>query len=389
MSLIGLNICVLGAGIGGLTAALALAQRGACVTILERAGAISEVGAGLQISPNGFAVLRGLGLGEAVSTIGMRATQVQLRDYRRNDPVFRLDLSQGDGLPYHFMHRADLIALLAENVRAAGVKVRLLQHITDVALTPSGARLTTAQGATYDTDFLIGADGLHSKVRPALNGPSEPAFTGQVAWRAIVPATGAAPEVTVHMGPHRHIVSYPLRGGTLRNIVAVQERKAWADEGWFHRDDPENLRAAFADFAPEVRNMLDKVTETHLWGLFRHPVARSWHQGRAAILGDAAHPTLPFLAQGANLAIEDAWVLADSLTRTETPEEGLALYQQRRRPRAERVIRAANRNAVNYHLAFPPLRFAAHTALRLGARIAPQVAARKFDWLYAHDVTKA
>ncbi|MDY6860325.1 MAG: FAD-dependent monooxygenase, partial [Pseudomonadota bacterium] len=239
-------------------------------------------------------------------------------------------------------------------------------------------------------DVVIGADGLHSVLRGVLNPPAPPAFTGQVAWRATVPAEGAAaPRVTVYMGPGRHLVCYPLRGGTMINIVAVEERRAWADEGWSHTDDPAHLRAAFAGFAPEVRTLLARVDEVHLWGLFRHPVARHWHRGQAALLGDAAHPTLPFLAQGANMALEDAWVLAAALGGHDSIEAGLAAYQTARRDRCVRIVDAASRNARNYHLRFAPLRLAAHGALRLGGALAPAAMLGRFDWLYRHDVTRA
>jgi salicylate hydroxylase len=182
-------------------------------------------------------------------------------------------------------------------------------------------------------------------------------------------------------------VSYPLARG-LRNIVAVEERAEWAEEGWNHADDPDNLRRAFAEFAPEVRGWLAQVRHVHLWGLFRHPVAARWHDDRRAILGDAAHPTLPFLAQGANMALEDAWVLADRLDRL-PQADALVSYQQTRRDRVSRVIAAASANARNYHLANPLLRAAAHAALRLGGALAPAAALRRFDWIYGHDATAA
>ena len=225
---------------------------------------------------------------------------------------------------------------------------------------------------------------MQSAVRARLNGAAKPFFTGQVAWRAVIADDGAPPEAHVYMGPGRHLVSYPLAGG-LRNIVAVEERDEWAAEGWHHQDDPANLRAAFAGFAPAPRGWLDRVTQVNLWGLFRHPVARRWHDARTAILGDAAHPTLPFLAQGANMALEDAWVLADCLSARPVPE-ALALYQTRRRARVVRVIEAANGNARNYHLRNPLARGAAHAALRLGGALAPSAALRRFAWLYGHDV---
>jgi salicylate hydroxylase len=169
--------------------------------------------------------------------------------------------------------------------------------------------------------------------------------------------------------------------------VAVQERKQWADEGWNHSDDPANLRAAFADFGPPLRDMLDQVTDARLWGLFRHPVARVWQRDHLALLGDAAHPTLPFLAQGASMALEDAWVLADEIARSDSVAAGLAAYQMRREGRVRRVIAAANGNAWKYHIGFTPLRLAAHTAMRLGGKLAPMRMMRQFDWLYTYDVT--
>lgn len=387
--LIGRRITVIGAGIGGLAAATALAGRGAQVTVLEQAPAIREIGAGLQISPNGGAVLNALGLGDALGRIGVRGQAVCLRDFRAGRKVLKLDLTRAGG-DYMFVHRADLQSMLADAARAAGVEIRLLQNITDVTLGEAGAKLTNEQGARFAADVVIGADGLHSVLRGVLNPPAPPAFTGQVAWRATVPAEGAAaPRVTVYMGPGRHLVCYPLRGGTMINIVAVEERRAWADEGWSHTDDPAHLRAAFAGFAPEVRTLLARVDEVHLWGLFRHPVARHWHRGQAALLGDAAHPTLPFLAQGANMALEDAWVLAAALNGHDSIEAGLAAYQAARHDRCARIVDAASRNARNYHLRFAPLRLAAHGALRLGGALAPAAMLGRFDWLYRHDVTRA
>lgn len=382
------KIIVVGAGVGGLAAALAFRQRGADVTVLEQAEAITEVGAGLQISPNGGAVLQALGVADAVMQTSVRAQNVQLRDYRRGAPVVALDLARyAADQTYLFVHRADLIDVLATAVRNAGVHVRLLQKVNQVV--PGRVpTVSLANGAQTQADLIVGADGLHSTARVALNGAAEPLFTGQVAWRATVPnELGIGSQAQVFMAPHRHLVCYPLRGGDLVNIVAVQERVAWVDEGWNHQDDPAALRAVFADFGGVAKQLLDRVDQVHLWGLFRHPVAKHWHGDGLAILGDAAHPTLPFLAQGANLAFEDAWTLVDSLARAGSQPEGLELYQSRRRDRAVRVIEAANGNAWKYHLSFPPLRFAAHTAMRLMGRFAPEKMVNQFDWLYRHDVT--
>ncbi|MBR9653241.1 FAD-dependent oxidoreductase [Thalassovita aquimarina] len=386
MSVLGLKVIVIGGGIGGMAAARALALRGASVTLLEQAEAITEVGAGLQVSPNGFAVLDALGLGDELAAGSVRADAISLRDYRRGE-VLRLNLGRLANRHYYFTHRADLIGLLARGARDAGVRIRLLQRVERVE---PGDRpwVHTANGATLEADLVIGADGLHSRLRPELNGADKPRFTGQVAWRAIVPNHAGRPaEAWVHMAPGRHLVSYPLRGGSALNLVAVQERKDWTEEGWNHQDDPYNLRAVFDDFGPEAQDMLARVEEVHLWGLFRHPVARTWQRGHCALLGDAAHPTLPFLAQGASMALEDAWALADELAATDGIDAGLAAYQARREARARKVINAATGNAWKYHLRSAPVRFAAHAALKLGGTLAPSAMLHQFDWLYDHDET--
>jgi salicylate hydroxylase len=392
MSLIGQQITVLGAGVAGLAVARALALRGAQVTVLEQADAIREVGAGLQISPNGAAVLRALGLQAELDAASLRAQAVELRDGLDGDLVLRMDLAKlRPGQGWHFLHRADLIALLLDGARAAGVDVRLLTRIDAVDLSGARPRLTTAQGTVIEADLVIGADGLHSPLRAALNGATQPFFTNQVAWRAVIPndPTDAA-IAEVHMGPGRHLVSYPLRGGAWRNIVAVEERRRWVEEGWSLRDDPMELRLAFESFSPRVQGWLQQVEDVWLWGLFRHPVAPVWHhalsEGAVAILGDAAHPTLPFLAQGANMALEDAFVLARSLAGHDSIPAALAAYQAARAPRCARIVKAANGNARAYHLS-GPARDIAHAGLRLGGWLAPGLALKRFDWLYQHDVT--
>lgn len=382
----GQRALVLGAGVAGLATATALRRFGAQVAILEQAAEIAEVGAGLQISPNGTRVLRALGIDPA--GIGDPSEAVELRD-STGRLVTRLDLPSEPG--FYLCHRADLIAGLERAMRACGTDVQLLQKVTQIDLTDTGARVTTGVGAQHVTPLLIGADGLHSPLRAALNGAAEPFFTGQVAWRATIPGDGGPRVAQIFTGPGQHLVSYPLRGGTLRNIVAVQERRIWAAEGWNHPDDPEALRAAFAGFGGPVPGWLAAVRQTFLWGLFRHPVARHWHDGagRAALVGDAAHPTLPFMAQGANLALEDAWSLATALAASPgNPADALTAYANRRAPRAAKVVAEANANARNYHLR-PPLAPVAHAILRAGDRLAPGLALRRYAWIYDHDVTAA
>ncbi len=382
-----LRTTVIGAGIGGLAVAHLLRQQGAQVTVLEQAEAISEVGAGLQVTPNGVAVLRAMGLADDLAWRAQRARAVVLRHHRHGREVLRLDLDQYAGdLRYYFVHRADLITLLADAVRRSGVQVRLLQKITSVV---PGARpsIHLAHGASCQSDLVIGADGLHSRVRPALNPADTSRFTGQVAWRATVPNTASLPsEAQLFMGPGRHLVAYPLKDGSLVNLVAVQERRAWVEESWSHEDDPDSLRTAFAGFGGVAGELLRQVDRVHLWGLFRHPVAQNWGRDGVALLGDAAHPTLPFMAQGANMALEDAYALVDCLAQAADLSEGLAAYQRRRQARVSKVVQAASRNAWKYHLR-APLSWPAHQILRLAGAFAPQQMVSQFDWIYRHDET--
>jgi len=378
------KILIVGAGIGGLAAAVILSQRGARVTVLDQTEAITEVGAGLQISPNGFAVLRAMGLGEAARAAAVAASGVTLHDYRKGAVT---SLGMG-GRDFLLFHRADLIDVLHDAARQAGARILLLQKVQDVEPGPR-PRVVLASGAVTDADIVIGADGLHSVVRRALNGAEAPFFTRQVAWRAVVEnRTARRDDIQVHMGPHRHLVSYPLRGGSLMNLVAVQERAAWAAESWSQTDDPVALRAAFDDFGPEAQTLLAQVEQVNLWGLFRHKIAQNWHAPGVTLLGDALHPTLPFMAQGANMALEDGWVLADALTAADTAEGAFAAYRAQREARVRRAVTAANGNAHKYHLSFGPLRWVAHCGLRVAGRVAPGAMMRSLDWLYRHDVTQ-
>ncbi|MEO0782573.1 MAG: FAD-dependent monooxygenase [Pseudomonadota bacterium] len=385
MSLKNMQITVIGAGIGGLAVSQALALRGARVRVLEQADAIREVGAGIQISPNGARVFEALGLSEQLRDVGLQAQAVQLVDYK-GAGVTRLDLSRLANQDYYFVHRADLIDLLAGAARAAGVEIVLNAKVEALHLDKT-PMLRLKDGTEMKPDLVIGADGLHSVARQSICGSLAPFFTGQTAWRATLPnVSGRAPEARVHMGPKRHVVSYPLRDGALLNLVAVQERDTWIEESWSQEDNPDTLRAAFADFCPEVQEMLAAVERVHLWGLFRHPVAPEWHRGGAVLLGDAAHPMLPFLAQGASMALEDAWVLCDALNLPGSLQTRLAAYQTRRRDRVVRVTDAASGNAWKYHLSFPPLRWAAHQAIRIGGALMPDRMMGQFNWLYEHDV---
>jgi len=395
MAVSGREIAVVGAGIGGLAAALALAQRGARVTVFEAAPALGEVGAGVQVGPNSVAVLESLGLRDAAKAVASLPEAIELRDGLTGRRVARLPLGTACaaryGRPYWQFHRADLLGLLARGAAEAGVALRVGAAVARVADTSDGLRLDLGNGRAAAAEVVIAADGVRSGLRRSVFGAGEPRFAGHVAWRGLVPAARLPPELfppaaCVSMGPGRHLVTYPLRGGTLWNFVAVEARAAWVAEGWTAPDDPEALRRAFAGWSPAVTTLLGAVEETFLWGLFDHAPLPAWVRGRVALLGDACHPMLPFLAQGAAMALEDAWVLAASLAAAPDLGAGLRAYEDRRKPRATRVQRAAARNGRLYHLGAPGLRDAAHLGLRAASALAPGALLGRFDWLYGANV---
>ncbi len=362
----GRTVAIIGGGVAGLAAAAAFARRGAVVTVFETAEVLGAVGAGLQVTPNGAKVLAALGLSEQLEAKGLRASAVSPYSARRGKRLAQFTLQ---GQHYYFLHRADLISMLEGSCRDLGVTFEL------------GARIEDPQ--TVKVDLVVGADGIHSVTRSLLNGADAAQFTGQVAWRALINAPSPA-EARIWMAPGRHVVSYPLKGGML-NIVAVQERQTWAAEGWHHPDAPENLRAAFSDAAPALQDMLAKVEAPSLWGLFRHTIAPRWYAANKVLIGDAAHPTLPFLAQGANLALEDAYCLARCCAEAAIPE-ALARFQSLRIPRVTRAIAAANANARLYHLS-GAAGWIAQSGLRLCNQVAPNLVMSRLRWLYEFDVT--
>ncbi|MFD0978592.1 FAD-dependent monooxygenase [Tropicimonas aquimaris] len=388
MNLIGQEVTVLGAGIAGLAAARALAMRGAQVKVFEQAPEIAEVGAGLQISPNGAVVLEALGLGREFEEISLESRGAVLRDYARGAEVLRLDLTRFGR--FGLVHRADLIALLERGAREVGVEIQLDTHVASVHLNGRRPVLFIDNADAEREALLVAADGLHSRLRAALLGEGQPQFTGQVAWRALLPIEpGEVPaEAQVFMGRGRHLVAYPLRGGTLLNIVGVVETPEWTEEGWNHPGDPARFRSLFSEFCGPVRGWLERLEEVMVWGLFRHGVAPQWSASNAVMIGDAAHPTLPFLAQGACMALEDAWVLAESLVRHDRANAALDHFESVRKPRCRRIVDAATANARNYHLRVGPVRGIAHTGLRILGALAPGFMPDRFDWLYSHDVTR-
>lgn len=368
MQVQGLSVAVVGGGIGGMAVATALAQRGARVTVYEQAEALSEVGAGLQISANGQAALRAIGAvsGAAPDTATV-STGTRFLDGHTGRAVGFTPPPQAG--PTWYMHRADLLDLIVQAAMRAGVRIELDGHKVP---------------GSVQADLVVAADGGRSSWRSAVDGPDRPQFTGQVAWRALVPWDGTPlPELgQLYLGTRAHVVLYPLRGGTLANLVAIEERQGWLEEGWHLEGDPEEFRRRFVDFRGQAGEAISRAGQVHMWALHLRPVASRWHEDNVALLGDAAHPTLPYLAQGACLALEDACILPQALAEAGDLQTGLARYQTLRKRRAERVVAIARGNAWRFHMA-KPWAWGAHLVLRLGGGLL----GRQLEWVYEYDPT--
>ncbi|MBR28012.1 MAG: hypothetical protein CML46_13850 [Rhodobacteraceae bacterium] len=391
-----LQLALAGAGIGGLAMATAMGRAGHGATVIERAPALGEVGAGLQLSPNAMRALEFLGVAEAVQAVASRPEAVVLRLHRSGRQVYRLALGRAAetrwGAPYLHIHRADLLAILERAAREAGAEIRTGIHVERAGDIRGGAALHTDAGR-IEADLAIGADGVRSVVREALTNRGRPRYSGFVAWRGTVPADRLpagllAPRATVWMGPRRHLVTYPLREGRLLNFVAIEEREAWTAEGWSAPGDPDALRASFHGWHEEVGQLFAAVDRTFQWGLFRHAPLGRWSEGRVAVTGDAAHPTLPFLAQGAALALEDAVVLARALQSHELTS-GLTAWEAARKPRATWLQAAAARTGKRFHSRWAPEQMVKATALGLFSKLLPDRAQGINDAVYAYDPGRA
>ena len=373
-----IEVAIIGAGLGGLAAACALRGLGIDATVYERAPQLGEVGAGIQLGPNAVKVLRALGVErelrdfafEPVSYASLAWDDAHMR-YR--EPM-KGDVEAQFGAPYLMAHRADLHRLLCECLSAG--HVRLNAACTRVATSGAAAVAYFADGSQVEADVIIGADGINSAVRECLFGAQPVRFTQQMAWRCIVPIECVPTEVGIGrdeyvgwIGPDGHVICYPIRGGALYNIFAGHVSDQWVEESWVVPSSIDELLAGYRGWNAALLGMLGQVTECFKWGIRdRDPLPR-WTEGRVTLLGDAAHPMMPTLAQGAAQALEDGVALARWLDRhRDDPARGLAGYEAERRPRAARVVLQAREQFQNNRKnpAPPPL---------------------SRDWIFAHDAT--
>jgi len=394
------RVVIAGGGIAGLATALAFQLRGWEVQVVERAVALREVGAGIQLSPNGMKVLRALGLERAVLERSFLPEALQMRMGRSGFSIFRLPIKTAAPYrwraPYVHIHRADLIDILASALQARSPRsVRL--GTTVEGIMPAGKGLLVQGGERLEADVVIAADGLRSTLRSAAFGPQPARYTGMIAWRGTVPASalgGDAPPPTacVWAGPGRHFVSYYVAKGQVVNFVGVVERDSEDPEALDSWRTPGDHQAALEDFIgwhPSVTRMIQCSQGLSQWTLFDRPPSAHWVSGSMALVGDAAHPMLPTFAQGASQGLEDAWTvarLADAAVEQQAPlSAALHRYAALRQPRTTAIQHRALRNARDFHhpRGFEQIR--AYSTLWLGGRFLPGLARGRLDEIYGFD----
>ena len=389
-----MKVLIAGGGIGGITAALCLLEAGHDVTVFERNLALTTVGAGIQISPNGVKVFERLGLKSELDAIAFRPQALEMRLGRSGLKLFSIPMREEAlrryGAPYYHIHRADLLSILSNTLPPRAL--HLGKELASITHSRDAVTVVFDDGSKAWGDLLIGADGIHSRVREQLFGPAAPRFTGNVAWRLLVPASNLPknlipPTATIWVGPGRHAVTYYLRRGELVNFVGIVERSDWQNESWIERGDIKELAADFAFWSNPITALIAQAGEAYRWALFdREPLAH-WSQGHVTLLGDACHPMLPFLAQGAVMAIEDAWVLSRQLKLNKEIPAALTAYEAVRKPRTTRAQRGARSQTGIYHKQRMPAQLATYGPMWLAARLTPGVVHARQDWLYKFDVT--
>jgi salicylate hydroxylase len=386
-----LSVAIIGGGIGGMAAALSLLRAGADVHVYERARTLSEVGAGIQVSPNASRILHGLGLARALSNMGVKSLAIHQRRWDDGRTLLVSPLGEAVeaafGFPHYQMHRADLLNTLTCALPAE--RLHIGHHFTALVDHGDHVEATFENGMHISVDALVGADGIHSTVRHALFGPEKPHFTGCVAYRGLVPAdrlTHLDLEVTtqVWMGPGKHFVHYYVQNRRLVNFVAAIEQDTWTRESWTDRGEVADWLAAHEGWHPQVRGIIGVADETFIWALFDRKPMKHWAAGRVTLLGDACHAMLPFMAQGAAQAIEDGAALAACLSQTAARDVPKALrrYEALRLPRASRVQGLSEVNKTRFHLPDGPAQQARDAEM---ARGTTDWSLKAVAWLYGYD----
>ena len=390
-----LTIGIVGGGIGGLTAALALIRRGFDVTVFEQAPELQEVGAGLQVSPNGVRVLCSLGLEDQLTAASFEPQGKEIRLWNTGETWKLFDLGAESvgryGFPYITVHRNDLHQILVKAVEAAKPGTVHLDS-RSVSVEQDGTKATIQfDGKPSRTfDVVIGADGVHSRIRDQLFGSGPVEFTGIVAWRGVIPMDRLPPELvkpvgTNWIGPGGHVIHYPIRNGELMNFTSVVERRDWQVESWSAAGTNAEFHADYPGWHEDVHRYIKAIPQPFKWALIARPPMQEWVRGNVALLGDACHPSLPFLAQGAVMALEDACILGRAFEEMDTVADALKHYEAMRVPRTTRAVNGAYSNTERFH---NPLLADSKLA---GKYVDEQWEARKvierYEWLFRYDAT--
>lgn len=382
------RVAIAGGGIGGMATALALASHGIASEVYERREAFPEEGAGIQIGPNGTHILQRLGVAEILQAHAATPDGLSVRDGKTGRELTRLPLgtwiAERHGAPYWTAHRRDLhVALRARAETNPLIDLRTGIEIASFATEPDGITATGTRGETLKASALVCADGLWSNLRNQIVPGATPQPAGKVAYRCVIPTGDLAPEFTpnaVHiwLAPGAHVVHYSVNAGRDIALVVIAD-DTMRERGWDTSASAATVREKVRDYAPPLQALVATANDWRCWSLYRMPPLERWSNGRATLLGDAAHPVLPFLAQGAVLALEDAVTLAAALAdRRSDVEASLQNYEQARRPRARRVVEASQRNGRIYHTARAAA-LARNTTMRLAP---PARVMAGFDWLY-------
>lgn len=394
-----MKVIVVGAGLGGLTAAAALQRRGIETLVLEQASQLGEIGAGVQLAPNALKVLRALGLEQRAAELGFEPDAHVVRNWKTSDVLaytpYKGVLSKVFGAAYYGYHRADLHDLIRSAVDPTSI--RLGAKCAGVREEGAKAIVELVDGSRFEADAVIGADGIHSAVRRSLFGDAAaPRFTGNACWRGMTPASALPPglippDMTVWFGPGASVVYYYIRGGTMINWMAAFESDSWAEESWTAEGSREECVARFADWHPTIVSLVSSSDRYLKWGLFDRDPLPQWSRGRITLMGDACHPMLPYLAQGACQALEDGYAVADALHagRTDVPA-ALRAYESARRERTARVQLLARARSIENHLRDEQaMRARDERFARIRAEAAAGKHAYGIEWIYEHDVTAA
>lgn len=390
-----MRIVIAGAGLGGLTAGLALLKQGFQVRILEQAEQLKELGAGIQLSPNCNHVLFKLGLEQELMKLASEPEGKIVRLWNTGQTWNLFDLGSVSrklyGYPYLTAHRADLHSVLAEGVRREDPAAIVLgAKLVDFDRRGDTVIARTEDGRSFEADVLIGADGVHSVVRGLLFGADQPRFSGLMAWRGVIEAKDLPPQLQRPLGvnwvgPGAHVIHYPLRANQLVNFVAAVERSDWQVESWTQRGTTEECLADLAGWHDDVHTLIRAIDTPYKWALMvRAPMTR-WSDGNVSLLGDACHPTLPFLAQGAAMAIEDGYILARALSQYgDDPANALRHYEDARKDRTARMVEGANANAGRFHnkeLASPE-----GASKYVDREWQEERVKERYEWLFTYDV---